>query len=83
MSARVINAGNSKLSGEILANGNQYDSTLFSHFASYVMQDDVLIETLTVKEILTFAANLKTSGSVHDKEKKVIEMIKSLNLERC
>jgi len=35
------------------------------------MQDDVLLETMTVRECLEFAANLKTKGTEKDKEEKV------------
>jgi ATP-binding cassette subfamily G (WHITE) protein 2 len=34
-----------------------------SQFSAYVQQDDVLFQTLTVRECLEFAAKLKMSGS--------------------
>ena len=47
------------------------------------MQNDVLLETMTVKECFQFAANLKTKGTEEQKEAKVAEIIKGLRLERC
>lgn len=38
--------------GELLANGRPYDYDTFGNFANYVMQTDVLMETLTVRETL-------------------------------
>lgn len=51
------------LSGEIMANGRTFSNEEFSKFSGYVMQNDILLENLTVKECLTFAADLKLSGS--------------------
>jgi ABC-type multidrug transport system ATPase subunit len=39
-------------SGELLSNGRPYDYDSFGNFANYVMQTDVLMETLTVRETL-------------------------------
>lgn len=38
------------LEGEILANNKPYSAGDFSKFAAYVMQDDILLETMTVRE---------------------------------
>lgn len=45
--------------GEICANGQPYDFQTFGGFGNYVMQGDILMETLTVRETLEFAASLK------------------------
>ncbi|EAR86486.1 ABC transporter family protein (macronuclear) [Tetrahymena thermophila SB210] len=83
LSQRVSNTKTSQITGEIKANNHDYDSDKFSQFASYVMQDDILLETMTVKECITFAANLRIGGTPEQKELKVNEVIKNLNLERC
>ena len=47
--------------GSVMANTTPYNYENFGDFANYVMQSDILIGTLTVRETLTFAANLKLS----------------------
>ncbi|KAL4474983.1 hypothetical protein ABPG74_001679 [Tetrahymena malaccensis] len=83
LSQRVSNTKQSCVEGEILANNKAYDANKFCDFASYVMQDDVLLETMTVKECITFAANLRVDKDQENKQQKVQEIIKSLNLEKC
>lgn len=52
------------LSGQVLANMQPYAYENFGDFASYIMQADLLMETLTVRELLQFAAALKINGTV-------------------
>ncbi|KAL4474982.1 hypothetical protein ABPG74_001678 [Tetrahymena malaccensis] len=80
---RIGNNKNQKLEGQILANSHPYNNHTFANFAAYVMQDDILLETMTVKECFQFAANLKTKGNAEEKSQKVNQMIKSLKLEKC
>lgn len=56
------------LSGSMTANGVNYDQESFGDFANYVMQQDVLMETLTVRETLELAANLKLNLSEDEKQ---------------
>lgn len=60
---RINNSKKGKLTGNIYANGMQYQYSDFPKFASYVMQDDRLFETLTVQETIMFAANLRIKGT--------------------
>lgn len=71
------------LSGSVLANNIPYNHTEFTQFANYVMQDDLLMEFLTVKECITFAANLKIHGTEEEKQAIVHDTIKQLKLEHC
>ncbi len=68
-------------SGELLSNGRPYDYDSFGNFANYVMQTDVLMETLTVRETLQFAAHLKVAPS--EREERVKAICKSMKLEKC
>ena len=50
------------VTGSFTVNNESYDSSIFSTFAAYVMQSDILLPTLTPKECLEFAANLRLKG---------------------
>jgi ABC-type multidrug transport system ATPase subunit len=47
------------------------------------MQSDVLMQTLTVRETLEFAANLKLNSSTADKKQRIDLLCKNLKLEKC
>ena len=49
-------------------NGVPYKQEDFGDFANYVMQQDILMETLTVRETLELAANLKLNLSEEEKQ---------------
>ncbi|KAJ8365137.1 hypothetical protein SKAU_G00139680 [Synaphobranchus kaupii] len=72
-------------SGQVLVDGKAVTSDLRLSSA-YVVQDDILMGTLTVRENLTFSANLRLSRqqySSSDKEQKVNTIIKELGLQDC
>ncbi len=48
---------------QLLANNFQYDQNSFGDFANYITQTDILMSTLTVRETLRFAAQLKLNLS--------------------
>ncbi|KAG1689826.1 hypothetical protein DVH05_001860 [Phytophthora capsici] len=76
-----ISGRNSGVEGDILLNGQQATKRM----ASYVMQDDLFYETLTVKEHLTFQAKLRM-GKTYTKEqylKRVDEVMEELGLMKC
>lgn len=50
---------NPEKGGRLFANNLEYNYQTFGDFANYVMQSDVLMQTLTVRETLEFAAKLK------------------------
>ena len=61
---RVTSATQTSLSGNIVFNDEiPVNKDTFQRFAAYVMQDDVLFATFTVREALTFAARLKLKVS--------------------
>lgn len=61
LSQRVfhLNPG-AKLTGSIYINANLIKKGSFSSVGAYVQQDDILCEDLTTKELLTFAAKIRT-----------------------
>eukprot|EP00057_Strongylocentrotus_purpuratus_P008081 XP_011662555.1 PREDICTED: ATP-binding cassette sub-family G member 2 [Strongylocentrotus purpuratus] len=70
--------------GEVLINGNDLPRN-FKCCSGYVLQDDVVMGTLTVRENLAFSAALRLPSTVSLKEKKerVDEVIHVLGLDDC
>jgi len=70
------------ISGEMLVDGRQRDSS-FQRKTGYVQQQDLHLETSTVREALNFSALLRQPAHVPRKEKLdyVTEIIKLLEME--
>uniref|UniRef100_A0A8B9JR51 Broad substrate specificity ATP-binding cassette transporter ABCG2 n=1 Tax=Astyanax mexicanus TaxID=7994 RepID=A0A8B9JR51_ASTMX len=73
----------SGLSGEVLIDGAPQPPN-FKCLSGYVVQDDVVMGTLTVRENLRFSAALRLSSSVRQKEKeaRVNDLITELGLSK-
>ncbi|KAF1945804.1 P-loop containing nucleoside triphosphate hydrolase protein [Clathrospora elynae] len=69
-------------SGRTLFNGSEDASQIRS---AYVIQQDILLPTLTVRETLTYAAHLRLPSSVGEKERKLLveEVILELSLKEA
>ncbi|EAS06409.2 ABC transporter family protein (macronuclear) [Tetrahymena thermophila SB210] len=80
---RIQNSHNTELEGQIQINNRSYNYSQFNNLAGYVMQDDYLLPTLTVKEYFQFAADMKLSIPDKDKFEKVINLIQKLQLTNC
>ncbi|KAI9121918.1 hypothetical protein K1719_006607 [Acacia pycnantha] len=72
------------VSGSITYNDQPYSKFLKSRIG-FVTQDDVLFPHLTVKETLTYAALLRLPKTTtkEQKEKRALDVIHELGLERC
>ena len=70
------------ITGDMLVNGKPWDSS-FQRKTGYVQQQDIHLETTTVREALRFSAMLRQPSSVSKKEKYqfVEEMISMLNMQ--
>lgn len=70
--------------GEVLVNGVNRDQIRgFAAFSAYVQQDDILFQTMTVRECLEFAAKLKLPGTPQSKQMRVENIIQELRLTKC
>ncbi|KAM6949243.1 broad substrate specificity ATP-binding cassette transporter ABCG2 [Aplochiton taeniatus] len=80
LAARKDPAG---LSGEVLIDGAAQPSN-FKCLSGYVVQDDVVMGTLTVRENFRFSAALRLPSSIKQKEKeeKINRLIKELGLTK-
>jgi ABC-type multidrug transport system ATPase subunit len=55
----------------------------YSSYSAYVQQDDILFQTMTVRECLEFSAKLKLRGELADKITRVDNLISELRLNKC
>jgi ABC-type multidrug transport system ATPase subunit len=54
LSGRIKPSPNNRLTGDVFYNGKKYSATEISSFSGYVLQQDILIEYLTVQGIKNF-----------------------------
>ena len=76
----------SHVSGEYLVNGvSAFKWKSLIHMISYVLQEDVFLPYLTVRETLWAAAKLKLSTTMEDslKKQRVEEIIDKMSLRGC
>jgi ATP-binding cassette subfamily G (WHITE) protein 2 len=70
-----------EMHGVVKANGVPITDFEYSSFIAYVLQEDILLASMTVKETLMFSAQLRTQGSSDEKRGRVQQMIGELKLE--
>ncbi|GBG79617.1 hypothetical protein CBR_g29766 [Chara braunii] len=82
LGGRVLKGG--RIEGEVLVNGESRDSS-FKRISAYVMQDDVLYHTLSVRETLIVAAKLRLPSSMplSEKLRLVDSIITELSLNKA
>ena len=77
-----VTGGRLKTTGDVLYNGSRDSATIRS---AYVMQQDILLPTLTVRETLRYAAELRLPPATTSDERQNIveEVILELGLKEC
>jgi ATP-binding cassette, subfamily G (WHITE), eye pigment precursor transporter len=73
---------NLRKKGIVTINEISRDKVDYFQYLAYVQQDDILFQTLTVRECLTFAARMRLPKSVNHEE-RVNKLIESLKLEKA
>ena len=73
----------SKMTGEVLVNNQKLTKEQFGLISAYVQQDDVLVETMTPREQLTFACRMTTNKTESEVKMKVDSLILELGLTSC
>lgn len=71
------------VSGKIKCNNKEVKGGDFGKVGAFVMQDDILIETMTPFESFCFAAKLRTNLSSKEIQEKADQMIVRLQLQSC
>ena len=82
LSNQIIPQRSIQISGKVEVNQVDIKTFDFSSYARYVMQQDILMPTLTVKEALIFAATLKIKGTKQFIESRVDSIMKDLKLTK-
>ncbi|POM61220.1 ABC transporter-like protein [Phytophthora palmivora] len=79
-----ISGLNNAVEGEIVLNGQPWSDTT-KRLTSYVMQDDLFYQTITVKEHLVFQAKLRMGKTYTEQQymKRVDEVMEELGLMKC
>ncbi|GLD98850.1 hypothetical protein PINS_up007568 [Pythium insidiosum] len=79
-----ISGRNPKVEGSITVNGQPWSKRM-KRFASYVMQDDLFYQTITVREHLIFQARLRMgkTHTVEQQEDRVNTVMEELGLTKC
>lgn len=73
------------ISGQVLVNGQDYTGKRIKEVSGFVFQDDVLLDTMTVREAIEMSALLRLPKSVSRQERKVRveDIIQLLHLQGC
>ncbi|KAL7640653.1 UNVERIFIED_CONTAM: hypothetical protein RMT77_008928 [Armadillidium vulgare] len=79
------NTRNLKIKGRLFVNGKEANEDLVTNISAYVQQSEMFINSLTVREHLTFQAMLRMDAHFTDEERmlRVEEVISELGLWEC
>jgi ABC-type multidrug transport system ATPase subunit/ABC-type multidrug transport system permease subunit len=69
--------------GDVKFNGVPIKNFNYPSYARYVMQEDILLPTLTARETIEFSYQLKCGGTSRKMTEKVDSIIEELNLKKC
>eukprot|EP00929_Paragymnodinium_shiwhaense_P000709 TRINITY_DN100947_c0_g1_i1.p1 TRINITY_DN100947_c0_g1~~TRINITY_DN100947_c0_g1_i1.p1 ORF type:complete len:633 (+),score=175.17 TRINITY_DN100947_c0_g1_i1:84-1982(+) len=86
LAGRVRPGGKSSatIDGSIFVNGNEIKPSDSQHLFGYVMQDDAILGTMTPREVLSFAANLRLRNvDKSSLDELLTDMLSSLGLTKC
>jgi len=85
LAARIRSRGTTEVTGNITLDGQPITGSSLRKRIAYVMQQDILVPTQTVRESLWFSANLRLpkTYSMKDKKELVEKMLVDLGLVKC
>lgn len=84
ISGKLKKSSKMELKGKILLNGHPMDYNKYKNIIGFVLQTDIFLESMTVKEIFKFVIAIKDSKmSDSQQEQKINNLIKDLKLEKA
>jgi ABC-type multidrug transport system ATPase subunit len=83
LAGRLALAKGSKFTGDIKVNDRVLRQKDFGKIACFVMQDDILVPTMTPRESFEFALKITTNLTNEQVKEKVDELVKRLGLREC
>mmetsp|Transcript_29843 Transcript_29843/g.75060 ORF Transcript_29843/g.75060 Transcript_29843/m.75060 type:complete len:710 (+) Transcript_29843:208-2337(+) len=86
LAGRIKASRERELTGDLLVNGEAVSASDLKHTASYVMQDDVFLYNMTVREQIRFAADMSlppSRFSAQAKRDKVADILDQLRLNKA
>ena len=83
ISQRTYLSKGSYVKGTVSINDRVLNAGDFGKLGAFVQQDDILAESLTPKELLTFAAQMKTSMNDEAIDIVVEKILRRLGLQEC
>jgi ABC-type multidrug transport system ATPase subunit/small basic protein len=74
-----------KVQGKILVNGEEFTHKSMKEVSGFVFQDDVLLETMTVKEVISMSALLRLPKVIlkEERERRIDDVIRILHLQKA
>ena len=72
-----------KIEGIVKFNGKSIKNFKYNDYARFVMQEDILLPTLTARETIEFSYKLKCGGSASLMKEKVDKIVEELKLHKC
>jgi ABC-type multidrug transport system ATPase subunit len=83
LAGRLVLSKGCSFSGKIQVNGRSVRSEDFGKFGAFVQQDDILIQTMTPRECLLFAAKMTSNLTAAEARQTVEQMLARLSLVGC
>jgi len=83
LSGRIQSSGAYTISGDVFANGHKINPREFRKNVAYVMQEDHILGTATVREAIDFSARLRTPYSEKKRKVLVDQILEQLKLTKC
>lgn len=80
LAQKIRTSANSTIGGCVYANGTPISDIVYTNYIAYVTQEDVLLDTMSVREAITFSVKLRTSLDADRIQQKVDKILKELSL---